>query len=293
MLPHFYAFHSRLGLPHPPYRMKVINTGVEKGPVAILNEDFIAEFSGASGASVDSFEFTLPEKMTISYQSTIARDMQAAAKLVRSTLRPGETPVVVGGDHSVILAGLLALFERFSPQDVGYIQFDSHADMNTFATSTTGNFHGIYLRVVVGETGSPVIDILVPRKLPFENILFIGNLDLDPEEVRLFKEYTVKKFDKKMLENERELVRKKLSDFVAKFKHIHVSFDIDMFDGSVAPATGIACPDGPLPADIFPLLDSIKNSASSLSMDLVEVNPTRRGAAETVVLGQEVLRRLL
>lgn len=290
MKPHWYSFSSRLGLLHAPYRMQEVNRGVEDGPRAILHADFLQKFPGSQ---LDEYVFSLPEQVHDNYPVVIAKDMQLAAHLIRRTLQPNETPVVIGGDHSVIFAGMNVILERFAPEQIGYIQFDSHADLNTFATSTTGNFHGIYLRAIVDSCGEAAIDALIPQKLPYENLLYIGNLDLDPEEVRLFAEKKIQTFDLSMVRQNPAAVQQFLHTFVQRFQHLHISFDIDMLDHSVAPATGIPCPHGFLLQDVFPLLDCITSAKKSLSVDLVEVNPLRKGAAQTITAAQSVLTGVL
>jgi len=76
-------------------------------------------------------------------------------------------------------------------------------------------------------------------------------------------------------------------------KHLHVSFDIDVFANNLVSATGTPNSWGGLSrAQIWPILEEL-NKSNNLSIDLVEVNPQKTGAKETIALAQEVLSTLL
>jgi arginase len=73
------------------------------------------------------------------------------AKLVRRAVEQGYLPLVLGGDHSVAL-GTLAGLRRDGPGGVLWV--DAHGDLNTPATSLTGNVHGMVLAAALGLGGT-------------------------------------------------------------------------------------------------------------------------------------------
>ncbi len=89
-----------------------------------------------------------------------------------------------------------------------------------------------------------------------------------------------------------EETKKIISKLAKSVKHLHVSIDIDAFDKSIAPATGIPAQNGLFKKEVFPLLELIK-TAKNLSIDLVELNPLKEGAGRTISLAREILRKFL
>lgn len=288
-IPHFYKARSRLGTHRPPYRQKNINFGVEKAPDFILTSDFISKFQKAA---VDTFDFPLPETIKpVGLFSVIANYYAGVKKKIIKTLRPGETQVIVGGDDSVTFPSILASLELVNTEKFGYVRFDSHADMNLYKDSPTKNFHGMYMRPLYGKFDIFEIENMVDNKLKPENSVFIGNLDIDPQEKIFFEKIGINKIDKKKSFDRNEAIGI-ISKLVEQMHHIHISIDIDAFDKNIAPATGIPADNGLTRKDISPILDILKK-ANSISFDLVEVNPLKPGASETISLAQEIIERLL
>jgi arginase family enzyme len=210
--------------------------------------------------------------------------------LIQSSLKPDEIQVVVGGDHSVSFSSLLALFSRFNPAEVGYIQFDAHGDIHLYATSPSKNFHGMYVRPFVEAFDLPVIANLVTDFLPAENIIYVGNMDLEPAEQEFFVRNNIRQVDQQELRLDK--FKLELPIFINKFAHIHINFDIDVMDHSLVTATGIPAEQGLFWEEVAPVLNILKTH-SSWSLDLVEVNPQKPGAAETIKVAHQILETLL
>ena len=196
--------------------------------------------------------------------------------------------MVIGGDDSVTFPSLLATLDRFG-DNFGYLRFDSHADMNLYKSSPTKNFHGMYHRPLFDNFDIPEIADLVKRKIVPQNVLFIGNLNLDSEEAQFFKKSQFRNIDGNQIKKKSPLAE--VVKFISSFKYLHVSFDIDALDNSVAPATGIPAVNGLLWKDCVPIIRIIREKV--IAFDLVEVNPKRRGAMKTISVAQKILATIL
>lgn len=284
MNPHFYNLRSRLGMINLPHRMDEFNIGVEEGGDFILNNEFLAKFPGSV---VDSISFPLPEDTDRKkYFDVIAESSQKAVDVIEETLQDNEYQVVVGGDHSVSFCSLIALLRKLHSHSIGYIQIDSHPDINTIATSPTGNFHGMWMRPFIGEFDNELINQMLPHILKPEQILYVGNLDMDPEERELIEHKKIKTMSIEELRKSNSTDR--IKKFMDTFDHIHLGIDIDGFDRSIAPATGIPAENGLLVRDIQPLLDLFR-SKEGRSLDFVEVNPQKESADKTIELAQQLI----
>src|SRR4029077_11376100 len=95
----------------------------------------------------------------------------------------GGLPLVLGGDHSlaagsVAAAAAWARAGRSLP--IGLIWVDAHGDMNTPATSTSGNVHGMPLAALLGPEPADLSRIggFSPKVLPAHTVLLgVRNLD--------------------------------------------------------------------------------------------------------------------
>jgi len=64
-----------------------------------------------------------------------------------------QMPVVMGGDHSVAAGSVpaTAASARRRQRPLALLWVDAHGDMNTPATTTSGNVHGMPLAALLGS----------------------------------------------------------------------------------------------------------------------------------------------
>lgn len=235
---------------------------------------------------------SLPEKIKENeFNKVLADKLLEFSKFINLHLKKNEVQVVVGGDDCVTLSSILSVLARIdNSKKFGYIRVDSHADMNLSASSPTKNFHGMYHRPLFGDFDISEISNIVKFKLNPENVLFIGNLNLDYEEAIFFKKLAFKNITSQDLANKSFISM--IDSFVREHDFLHVSIDIDAFDRSIAPATGIPAKSGLLLSAILPIIEHVSKH-KNLSIDLVEVNPKKEGAEKTIQLAWLILEKLL
>lgn len=284
--PHFFAAKSRLGLINPPHGSKLFNYGVEIAPDFILAENFLSRLNYYQ---IDSFAFSKPEEIPKdNYQKTIAQESLHFASLINKKLKSDETQIVIGGDHSVAFGSVLALLSRYKSSEIAYIHIDSHADTSSMADSPSQNFHGQFLRALIDENfDNQDLNNAKKASLSAKNTLIIG--DLENDDFDFINEAHIG------YENGRNInsIINKIETILEKTKHTHLSFDMDVFSQKIVSATGTPNHWGGLnQSHIFPILQKISKQ-TKLSIDLVEVNPQKEGAIETITLAQEILRILI
>jgi len=193
------------------------------------------------------------------------------AEQLEPILRRGVVPLVLGGDHSIVLGELRAQAAVHGP--VGVVLLDAHADT---WDSYYGEryFHGTPFRraleegvidphrsLFTGMRGSlyAASDLDEPREWGFEI--------LDCEELRSLAPAAYA-----------DRVRARLGDGPA-----FLSFDIDVMDPSVAPATGTPEVDGLLPHEALGFLRALRGVRFG-GFDIVEVSPPYDGPGQTTAL---------
>ena len=290
VIPHFFKARSRIGLLNKPNGQKQYNIGVENGPDYVLDEVFLKNFGKHS---MSSFNFPLPENIPDNqFIEELIRSTTEFKKQINKELKKGEMQIVIGGDHTVSLSSVLAVLERAKKKNLGYIHFDSHGDINLFKDSPSENFHGMYLRPLFDNFDETRINNLVKNKLPANNLLMIGNLDLDEGEKRFIKNKNIKTISGKHLEQNKAKAKKMLKEFTNSFDYLHVSFDGDVLDKTIFPSTGIPTENGIKLEDVIEFLQIIKTHPN-LSLDLAEFNPHKRGATKSKKVFQQILNLVL
>ena len=195
------------------------------------------------------------------------------AALVAQASTAGETPLVLGGDHSVALGTLGGLAAAHGPGGVLWI--DAHSDINTPETSPSGNVHGMALAAALGLAGPEFESDAwpLPAVAP-ERVALIGTRQLDEGERLLLREagarvYTMSEIDRIGIER---AIRESL-DRVAGGGFVHVSFDMDVLDPVVAPGVGTPVRGGLTYREAHLALELVSESRLAGSLEVVEVNP--------------------
>lgn len=197
----------------------------------------------------------------------------------------GAFPVVLGGDHSISIGSIPGLRRG---RRTGLIWIDAHADFNTPETSPSGNIHGMPLAALLGY-GDPRLVALGARepRLRLEDVVLLGVRSVDPGERILLREagvtvYTMKEIDRMGLPT----VAANVVAQMERVEQVHVSFDADVLDPSVAPGVGTPVPGGLTYREAHLLMELLSDAGIVTSLDLVEVNPIldeKNRTAEIVV----------
>lgn len=116
-------------------------------------------------------------------------------------------------------------------------------------------------------------DWLKPTLKP-NKIVYIGLRDVDAGEKKILKEHNIKCFS--MHDVDRYGIGKvmeQIYDYLGRKTPIHLSFDVDALDPSVAPSTGTPVRGGLTFREGHYICESIFETGRLVSMDMVEVNP--------------------
>lgn len=292
--PNFFKVKSRIGLTNPPIRHTDFNYGVEDAPDQIADDSFLKNFDDYE---INEYEFKPPEDiLKENYWQEIAIELNELKTLINNKVSKGQTQVVLGGDNTVTLSSLASVIERSGdPSKVAYVQFDSHGEMHQSLTSISKNFHGMYMRPFFDKFDVPAIDNLIPAKLSTAQILTIGDIIFDgdnTEEEQFYKNNKIWNINREAFLSDKDQILAQINEFLMRFDHIHINFDIDVFHRSVSEATGLPEDGRWYKEEVFAILDILANQ-KSLSIDMVEINPKKEGGDKTVRLSQEILLKLL
>ncbi|KAJ1103882.1 hypothetical protein NDU88_001303 [Pleurodeles waltl] len=268
--------------------------GVEHGPAAIRSAGLVERLSSL-GCSVYDFgdlSFTqVPNdelyNIAVKNPRTVGLASQVVSDAVRSAVGAGHTCVTLGGDHSLALGSIDGHAQQCP--DLCVIWVDAHADINTPLTSPSGNLHGQPVSFLLRELQDkipllPGFSWTKPR-LSSSDIVYIGLRDVDPAEYYILKNYGILYFSMRDIDRLgiQSVMERTFDQLMGRrTRPIHLSFDIDAFDPTLAPATGTPVLGGLTYREGVYITEEIHNTGMLSAVDLVEVNPLLGASAEEV-----------
>jgi len=306
------SFQSRF-LPEPktvaivgcPFSGGQPRAGVDKGPIHLVEAGICSELEGLGwkvkfdghhqfeeiNAAID------PPIGILKNPRLVSRVNESVAKVVGEHGSRGELPVTLGGDHSLAIGTVSGTLKNYP--DACLIWIDAHADINTIESTDSGNIHGMPVSFLLGigskiETFSWVQPILKPERL-----VYIGLRDVDPGEKKILREHNIKAFS--MHEVDKYGIGKVVDmalDHVNpnRDRPIHMSFDVDALDPSVAPSTGTPVRGGLTFREGHYICEAVCETGLLVGLDIMEVNPSlsdEDSSRQTVAVGCSLLRSAL
>jgi arginase len=228
------------------------------------------------------------------YIREIARVCQRLHGLVLQALAEGAVPIVLGGDHS-LAAGSVAASADFAAdggQPIGLLWIDAHGDMNTPATTTSGNVHGMPLAALLGP--DPVELSAIGRHRPAvtaDRTVLIGIRNLDDLEKQRIRDAGVHVFTMKDIDRDgiAAVMERAVAMAGTDTLGIHVSLDLDVCDPSIAPGVGTPVKGGLNYREAHMAMEMVADSGRLLALDLVEVNPILDAQNQTAILAAELV----
>jgi arginase len=234
-----------------------------------------------------------PGDPTKKYIREIARVCQRLHHAALGSLRDGALPLVLGGDHS-LGAGSVAAASDWAEErglPIGLIWVDAHGDMNTPASTGSGNVHGMPLAALLGPEPQELarLSSRVPAVDPARTVL-VGVRDLDEGERNNVRRSGVRVFTMSDIDRQgmASVAQQALAAAGVGTAGIHVSFDMDACDPAIAPGVGTAVRGGLGFREAHLLMEMVADSGRLTSLDLVEVNPILDVQNATAMLGVDL-----
>ena len=299
------SMHSPIHVIGVPLDLGGNRRGVDMGPSALRIAGLGGRLSALGREVVDRGNVASPVPETRArgharkkYMPEIARVCRQVYKTARASHDDGALPVVLGGDHSVAVGSIAAAAasQRARGEALGLLWIDAHGDMNTPETTPSGNVHGMALAASVGpepielaRIGDVTPGDYTPAVSPAHTVLIgVRNLD-DAERERVVASgihvYTMKDIDR---DGMAAVAQRALRVAGNGTGGIHVSFDLDVCDPTIAPGVGTPVKGGLSYREAHLLMESVADSGGLRSLDLVEVNPILDTANTTAELGVEL-----
>jgi arginase len=275
--------------------------GVDMGPSAFRSAGLGEQVAALGYTVVDKGDLPTPIPETQEQRDERKKYIREIAKVCQklyqsslASLTEGAFPLVLGGDHS-LGAGSVAAAADWAKQakdlPIGLLWIDAHGDMNTPATSLSGNVHGMPLAALLGTEPAELarIGTVTPKVLPAHTVL-VGVRNLDEREKVSVRDSHVHVFTMKDIDRQgiASIVEQAVRIAGSETAGIHVSFDMDVCDPQIAPGVGTPVRGGLNYREAHMVMEIVADSGLLTSLDLVEVNPTLDVRNATAQLGTEL-----
>ena len=182
-------------------------------------------------------------------------------QMIKLGKEAGKFIMTIGGDHSLTPAA----FKPWADEDVDILQFDAHSDLrDTYDGSK--NSHACAMRRCLELNHKT-------------NLYRFGIRNTSKEEEQYIKKNSHRIFRHTIREN----------------KKLYLTFDVDVFDVSLMPATGTPEPGGYMWQETMHLLDTLIKYNEIVAVDVVEFAPIKGIEAYDFVVAKlcyEILRKI-
>ncbi len=280
--------------------------GVDMGPSAIRYAGLQARLRRLGYEAIDggNIDVAAPEEASgpeafqerdgarVRHLNAVRSACAAIYAAARDCVQAEAFPIFLGGDHSIAMGTVGGVSER---APTGVIWIDAHADINTPATSPSGNLHGMPLAHLVGQGLPELVHLGRPGPaIDPRHVVIIGLRSVDAGERRHLRDlgiraYTMRDIDERGL----AAIARETIIHVARLPRVHVSLDLDSLDPGDAPGVGTPVPGGLNYREAHLLMEMLAESRKVTSLDIVEINPILDHGNQTAELAVELAASLL
>jgi arginase len=276
--------------------------GVDVGPSAIRIAGLNKRLRELGHKVIDDGDITIKnvEELKVGdpsarYLAEIARASRLLCRKVGGALEQGYFPLVLGGDHSIAIGTIsgIGTFCQQHDERLGVLWVDAHGDINTPDTSPSGNIHGMPLATVLGYGPDELTGIGgAGPKLDPANVALVGIRSLDEGEKRRLKELGVQVYT--MSDIDRHGIHRIMKKAIARVTHgtdyVHVSFDLDAVDPTIAPGVGTPVKGGLNYREAHLIMELVADAEIMTSLEIVEVNPILDDRNASAVFAVELVQ---
>lgn len=194
--------------------------------------------------------------------------------------------LVIGGDHSCALGTWPGVLKGLPPgNELGLIWLDAHMDAHTFATTPSGNIHGMPVAALLGK-GDKQLMAMYPasRCIKPENLILIGVRSYEAAEYALLQEANVKIVFADQITDFSQTLYAAIEQLSRTCGTIGISLDLDFIAPEDAPGVETPAPGGVKAADVLAALAAVNGHPLICGLEISEFNPENDSDGKTLQL---------
>jgi arginase len=268
--------------------------GVDALKVACLNKgsDYFRRFNSVSVPDLNQVLFDRNHFPTAKHIESIYTVQKGIANAVEQTLRFGEFPLVLAGDHSNASATIAGIKAACPHKTLGVVWIDAHADIHSPYTTPSGNMHGMPLAISLGDDNlecqrnypEPETEFFWRRlkdlgepgpKITGEHLVYVVVRDTEAQEDAIMERLGIKnyKLDEVRAKGTRHVARE-IYERLRFCDMVYISFDVDSLDSRFSKGTGTPVEEGLNVEEAIDLCRALLDNDRVVCFEMVEINPT-------------------
>ena len=272
--------------------------GASMGPdalrVACLNKgsDYFRRFNSVVVPDLNHVLFDKNHFPFATHIDSIYTVQKGIANAVEQTLRFGEFPLVLAGDHSSANATIAGIKATYPHKTLGVVWIDAHADIHSPYTTPSGNVHGMPMAAALGENNlpcqhnhpDPETEFFWRRlqnlgeegpKLRPEHLVYVAVRDTEEQEDAVIERLGIKwiKLPEFQQKGSRQVTRE-IYEHLRFCDMVYISFDVDSLDSEFSKGTGTPVEAGLYLSEAENLCQDLLENERVVCFEMVEINPT-------------------
>jgi len=199
--------------------------------------------------------------------------------------------LVIGGDHSCALGTWGGVINGLpQPDRLGLIWLDAHMDAHTFATSPSGNIHGMPVSALLGKADEKLAAMYPGQGfIKPEHFIMIGIRSYEHEEYQLLKQAAVDIVFADRINGLSQALIKAIDKLSLSCEVIGISLDLDFIDPEDAPGVETPVQGGIKAGELLEALSLISRHPKICGLEISEFNPENDSENKTVRLMKEIV----
>ncbi|GAA4011496.1 arginase [Hymenobacter fastidiosus] len=268
--------------------------GVDALRIACLNKgsDYFRRFNAVAVPDLNHVLFDKNHFPFAKHIDSIYTVQKGIANAVEQTLRFGEFPLVLAGDHSNAAATMAGIKAAYPHKTLGVVWVDAHADIHSPYTTPSGNMHGMPLAMALNEDNlacqrnvvEPETEFFWRRlkslgeegpKLKPEHLVYVVVRDTENEENAVIDRLGIRNF--KLPEFKAKGPRQVAREIYEQLRFcdlVYISFDVDSLDSRFSKGTGTPVELGLDVQEAIALCQALLDNDRVVCFEMVEINPT-------------------
>ena len=253
--------------------------GCLMGPASLRTAGLARTMSSLGWAVTDLGDASIPTPEPMAHQNAAVHGLAETCAWIK-TLEPlaydaaqnYSLPIFLGGDHSMSAGTVPGLARHAAEQGrrLFVLWLDAHPDLHSLDSTGSGNLHGTPVAYFTGQDGLEAYPPLTASVDP-ANVCMMGIRSVDPAENSRILDLGIDVHDMRALDETGVLppLRRFLDRVKAANGLLHVSFDVDFLDPSIAPAVGTTVPGGATFREAHLIMETLFESWLATSLGLV------------------------
>jgi arginase len=226
-----------------------------------------------------------------SKEVTLSRLNQLISHFSQYWTEQNQPFLVIGGDHSCALGTWGGVINGLlQPDKFGLIWLDAHMDAHTFATSPSGNIHGMPVSALLGKADKKLA-MMYPGHgfIKPANLILVGVRSYENEEYDLLKQAGVEIVFADRINGLSQVLIKAIDKLSLTCETIGISLDLDFIDPEDAPGVETPAQGGIKAEELLAALSMINRHPKICALEISEFNPENDSENKTLRLMKEIV----